>query len=201
MVRFLLVVLITSASFVLVQCQSKYKLSSDTTSYFIADGPGSADTVIVILEGGPKCALDFDINGRAYTEYLHRHSNYLFAAVHQYSTYDDQLCSDEDFTISDADEATRLSTEMLLSTISYFKKRNRVVIVVGQSYGAFIAINSLNKERAQADHYCITAGRFLSNREQLKFQKWGINSGFEEDGTTWIAVSYTHLTLPTNREV
>jgi len=51
-------------------------LPVDTTSLWLGDGDASKDTVLIILEGGPKTHLDYEVEGRTSWEYLPDFKNY-----------------------------------------------------------------------------------------------------------------------------
>ena len=157
----------------------------DTSRLWIGDGNINLDTVLIVGEGGPKRYLDFESNGRVYWEYLSNQDHYYLAVVHQSSTYNSTIFSATDFTLEDALNEVDNTSEILFIAIKYFKDRGKYVVVIGHSYSAFVIPHYLSTRPSLADKYLITGGRFDANLEQTAYQLKGLNSGFEEDGTTF----------------
>ncbi|MEL6811367.1 MAG: hypothetical protein AAFP76_08545 [Bacteroidota bacterium] len=157
----------------------------DTTQLWIGEGAMDRDTVFIAADGGPKNQLDYDFNGKTQWTYVPGFKNYIFVNVHQSSTYNPEIFNwTKEFTLEDGIREVDNSSEMLYRAIKYFKDRNKYVIVVGHSYGAFVIPHYLATRPSLADTYLVTGGRLIADSLQTFYQLKGFNSGFEEDGKT-----------------
>lgn len=160
-------------------------LPVDTTKLWVGEGPMTRDTVLIAADGGPKNQLDYASNGKTQWTYLPGFKNYIFANVHQSSTFNPDIFDwNYEFTLEDGKREVDNSSEMLYRTIKYFKDRNKYVIVIGHSYSAFVIPHYLATRPSLADTYLVTGGRLIADSLQTFYQLKGFNSGFAEDGKT-----------------
>jgi len=162
-------------------------LPKDTTQLWVGEGSMDRDTVFIAADGGPINHLGYMSNGKTQWTYVPGFKNYIFANVHQASTYNPEIFNwKNEFTLKDGIREVDNSSEILYRTIKYFKDRKKYVIVVGNSYSAFVIPHYLATRPSLADTYLITGGRLTADSLQTYFQLKGFNSGFEEDGKTLI---------------
>lgn len=162
-------------------------IPTDTTRLWIADGNTKSDTVLVICQGGPTDVLTYAKKGRTNYRYIPGYSNYNIVYVHQAQTINPTMFSyANDFILNMAKSETEKSIEFLFRTIEYFKNRKKTVIVIGNSYGAYLIANYLANRTDRADKYYAIAGRIDDNLQILEQHTRGFNGSFKEDGHTYI---------------
>jgi len=158
----------------------------DTTKLWLRDSFIEKDTVLIIGEGGPKISLDFQQKGTVYWEFYKKFHNYQTVVIHQSTTYNTSIFGAKNFTLKDAEVEIKNTTEMLYRAITYFKNKNKYVVVAGHSYSAYIIQNHLVNNGNMADKYIISCGRIITDSLRLTYQKKGINLDYEKDGKTLI---------------
>lgn len=162
-------------------------LPNDTTQLWAKDGNLESDTVLIICQGGPSKALTFVEKGKTSYRYIPNYSNYYIAYLHQAQTLNNKMFDfNGQFTIEMAKKEVDNTSEILYRALDFFKKRNKTLIVIGTSYGAYIIPNYLSKKPSLADKYVIIAGRIDDNKQMLDQHLRGFNGEFEEDGITYI---------------
>ena len=90
------------------------------------------------------------------------------------------------FSIEMANKEVDNTSEMLYQTIKYFKNRNKTVIVIGTSYGAYIIPNYISTRPSIANKYYLLAGRIDGNSEMVNQHLNGFNGEFKEDGISYV---------------
>lgn len=159
----------------------------DTTELWIEDGNPKSDTVIIICQGGPSKQLTFVEKGRTSYRYIPNYSNYRIAYLHQAQTWNKAIFNFQDeFTLEMAEKEIQNSSEMLHRAVRYFKSKQKVVIVIGTSFGAYIIPNYISSRPAIADKYILIAGRIDDHPKMLEQHQKGLNGEFKEDGLTYI---------------
>jgi len=129
-------------------------LSNDVSDLFFAEGNLEADTVWIYEQGGPSGILD-----EKNLELFPNHDNVTKVYVHQVLTYNNSLYTSQ-LTELEAEKETDVNTEILHRIITHFKSKNKKVIVIGHSYGAFVVTRYLaHKGNSSADKFIIMAGR------------------------------------------
>lgn len=172
-------------------------LPQDTTLLWLGEGSLESDTVLLINEGGPKTQLDFEFNGKTQWAYLPKYFNYYRANLHQVLSYNKEIVKFEgQFTRAMAEKEIDNNSEILYRAFKYFKDRNKTVIVIGHSFGAFTIPHCMATRPLEADGYLLTGGRIDDDLERSKYFLKGYNSRMAEDGVTII---YPDTTKAPNR--
>ena len=172
---------------------SKTIFPKDTTQLWLGEGNIKSDTVLILCEGGPATMINFDIDGKSIWRYLPDYRNYYKVFVHQAQTYNRTMFDfKRQFTLKDAQTEVDNTIEMLNQAIQYFKSRNKTVIVIGHSYGAFVILGYLTQKEEMADKYILSAVRLNPHPKQVAYHLKGFNEGFEADGKTFIEPDTTN---------
>lgn len=162
-------------------------LPQDTTRLWITDGNIESNTTVIICQGGPSKQLTFQEKGRTSYRYIPNYSNYNIVYLHQAQTYNPDIFNFKQiFSIEMAEKEVDNTSEILYRAIKYFKNKNKIVIVIGTSYGAYIIPNYISTRPSLADKYYVLAGRIDGNSEMVKQHLNGFNGEFEEDGVSYI---------------
>ncbi len=162
-------------------------LPQDTTQLWVNDGNMDSDTILIICQGGPSRYLTFVEKGRTSYRYIPNYSNYYVAYLHQAQTLNKKIFNYTDhFTLEMAQKEVDNTSEILYRALHYFKLRDKTVIVIGTSYGAYIIPNYLSTRPSLADQYVILAGRIDDDEQILEQHLKGFNGIFEEDGITYL---------------
>lgn len=172
----------------------------DTTSLWLAEGPVTADTILIIGEGGPHNALDFEWGGETVWSGLPNYKNYYRAHILQSTMLNKQIYENtKGFSEEDGELEANNSTEILDRAVRYFKERGKVVLVVGSSLSAWIMLDHLSKADLLADSYVISSGRLKANETMVQYHALGHNVIFEEDAQT-IRIPDTNYRNPVKTE-
>lgn len=159
---------------------------NDTTQLWIGEGNMESDTVLLINEGGPSSQLDFEYNGKTQWSHLPNFFNYYRAHVHQIGTFNKEIFNfKNEFTRAMAEKEVDNNSEILYRAFQYFKDRNKTIIVIGHSFGAFTIPHCMATRPMEADNYIITAGRIDDHLVRSEYFLKGYNSRFEKDGVTF----------------
>lgn len=126
-------------------------------SLYEAVGNRNADTVLVFAQGGPAPGLD-SIGFGLLTEGLDLDAVYVLN-VHQAQTLDPETFTMADIDFDAAIAADDESVRILGDIVTHFQSRNKRVVVLGISYGAFLVQDLLSKQGNLADAYVIVVGR------------------------------------------
>lgn len=157
----------------------------DTTALWLSEGPLSADTVLIIGEGGPHNALDFEWGGETVWSGLPDYHSYYRAHILQSTMLNKRIYENtKGFSLEDGELEADNSTEILSRAVRYFKDRNKVVLVVGSSLSAWVMLDHISKTDLLADSYVISSGRLKANETMVQYHAQGHNVIFEEDATT-----------------
>ena len=160
----------------------------DTTKLWVTDGNIKSDTTLIICQGGPSRQLTFIEKGRTSYRYIPSYSNYNIVYLHQAQTYNPEIFNFKStFSIEMANKEVDNSSEMLYRAIKHFKIKNKTVIVIGTSYGAYIIQNYISTRPSIADKYYVLAGRIDGNSEMVEQHLNGFNGGFKEDGISYVS--------------
>ena len=159
------------------------KLPKDTTKLWLSHGNPKSDTVIIFCQGGPKGTLTFEEHGRTSLRYLPKYKEYKIVYLHQAQTFNkDILRYKIAFTSQMAEKEVANTSEMLFRAIKYFKDKDKKVIVIGNSYGAYVVTNYLATKPSLADEYVIVAGRIDDDPNAVMFHAKGLNGGYDKTG-------------------
>ncbi len=162
-------------------------LPSDTTALWLSDGDVASDTVLISCQGGPTSSLGFQREHKSSLRYLPAYKRYHTAFLHQSQTINPEVYSrDQAMTIDDAHHEVAMTSEILNRAVQYFKKRQKTVIVVGISYGAFVVQHYLSTHASEADRYVIIGGRLDMTEAMVDETLAGWAGHFEEDGSTYV---------------
>ena len=146
----------------------------------------SSDTVILIAQGGPEKSLGIIEKGRTRYRYIPGYDEYTIGYVHQAQTLDLSFWDKGlEFSKKDARAAMELSVSMLVDAAAQSRENGKRVIVIGHSYGAFLALQALVDEGVFADQVIISAGRLQTPSEMISDHDKGVTGSFAEDGTTY----------------
>jgi|GEM_PF-3006229 len=157
----------------------------DTTALWLAEGPLTADTVLIIGEGGPHNALDFEWGGETVWSGLPDYKSYYRAHILQSTMLNKHIYENtKGFSEEDGELEADNSTEILNRAVRYFKERGKVVLVVGSSLSAWVILDHVSKANLMADSYVISSGRLKANETMVQYHALGHNVIFEEDATT-----------------
>lgn len=157
----------------------------DTTLLWLAEGPIAADTVLIIGEGGPHNALDFEWGGETVWSGLPNYKSYYRAHILQSTMLNKSIYENtKGFSDEDGELEADNSTEILDRAVEYFKDRNKVVLVVGSSLSAWVILDHISGARLLADSYVISSGRLKANETMVQYHALGHNVIFEEDAET-----------------
>jgi pimeloyl-ACP methyl ester carboxylesterase len=158
---------------------------TDTTALWVTHGQKESDTVLIICQGGPSDSLGIIAKGKTPYRYIPGYGNYNIAYLHQAQTYDPAIFS-KDLTLWEAEKAIEHTAEMLHRATVYFKNRDKTVVVIGNSFGAYIIPRTLTHFPALADRYVVLAGRLTDPDPIVKQHVKGFNGEYHEDGSTYV---------------
>lgn len=157
----------------------------DTTLLWLSEGPAAADTVLIIGEGGPHNALDFEWGGETVWSGLPDYKRFYRAHILQSTMLNKSIYENtKGFSEEDGELEADNSTEILNRAIQYFKQRDKVVLVVGSSLSAWVILDHLSNGEFLADSYVISSGRLKANETMVQYHAQGVNVIFEEDAKT-----------------
>lgn len=131
--------------------------SADVSDWYEGVGNPDADTVIVNTQGGPLVELASD-ELRDITDLLDLETTYV-VNVHQEQTLDPDRFTTQDLAFDEAKAADAASVDRLAAVVQHFVDEDRPVIVLGISFGAFMAQELLATQGNIADGYVILVGR------------------------------------------
>ncbi|MBX2877910.1 MAG: hypothetical protein KTR30_37675 [Saprospiraceae bacterium] len=158
---------------------------ADTTALWLSEGPLTADTVLIIGEGGPHNALDFEWRGETVWSGLPQYKSYYRAHILQSTMLNKQIYENtKGFSEENGELEADNSTEILNRAVRYFKERGKVVLVVGSSLSAWVMLDHISKADLLADSYVISSGRLKANETMVQYHAMGHNVIFEEDAKT-----------------
>lgn len=126
-------------------------------SLYEAAGNRDADTVLVFAQGGPAVGLDSTGFGLL-TGGLDLDAVYALN-VHQAQTREPGTFTMADIDFDAAVAANDESVRILGEVVTHFQSRDRRVVVLGISYGAFLVQDLLATQGNVADAYVIVVGR------------------------------------------
>ena len=130
------------------------QLPSDTSELYSERRRTDNDTVLVYIQGGPKNVLT-----RNNLTFLPNNLRYNQIQVHQVQTYNPTLI-DSVLTAEAVKLETDVSIEIINRVIQYFKTRDKIVVVFGNSYGGWLLLRYLSIFGSNnADKFIITAAR------------------------------------------
>ena len=165
----------------------KTELPKETTKLWLTDGNTQSDTVIIFCQGGPDKSLAFEEHGKSSLRYLPKYKEYQIAYLHQAQTFNTEMFNYQgDFTSEMAEKEVANTSEILFRAIKYFKNKKKKVIVIGNSYGAYVVTNYLATKPSLADKYIIVAGRIDDGVEAVRQHQKGLTGGYDETGKTFI---------------
>lgn len=158
---------------------------TDTTALWVTDGRKESDTTLIICQGGPSDSLGIIAKGKTPYRYIPKYNSYNIAYLHQAQTYDPAIFS-KNLTLQEAEKAIEHTAEMLHRATVYFKNRDKTVVVIGNSFGAYIIPRTLTHFPALADRYVVLAGRLTDPEPIVKQHLKGFNGEYHEDGLTYV---------------
>lgn len=171
-------------------------LPQDIEMLWLSEGNESSDTVLLVCQSGPKAKLEFAEKRRSSHKYLPNFREYQIVHLHQAQTWNAEIYTYEDvFNYSMAERENRKSTEILARAIKHFKKRGSTVLVIGESFGAYLISSYLANYESKADGYIVLGARLDSHLQQTHQQVNGHNGKFKPDGITYIPESDSDISM------
>lgn len=162
-------------------------LPADTTALWLSPDSLIRDLVIIDCPGGPDSTLEYRPRNRARYRYLSNYDEISVISLHQAQSFNTSMYRyTDEFSMEDARYEVDITVEMLNRAIDYFKSRDKKVIVVGTSYGAFVVQNYLLNEPAKADQYIILSGRLDIDQVMVEETMNGNSGSFLDDGRTYV---------------
>jgi pimeloyl-ACP methyl ester carboxylesterase len=143
-------------------------IPEDVTKLFRVLNNVESDTVWIIEQGGPL--HEFDPLAYASFEHYPGRDDVRVVQVHQTLTLNHDLAErDGDWLLADLQAEVDVSVEILDRTIKHFKAQDKHVVVIGHSYGAFLAARYLALRGPEAaDRYLLMAGRLDMPEEVVR---------------------------------
>ena len=134
-------------------------LPADVTELFRVFGNSDAATVWIFEQGGPSHTLLE--NPYLYISGYPVYQEIQFVQVHQTLTLNHDLAARHaELSLTELQAEVDVSVEILRRTIVHFKAQGKKVVVVGYSYGAFLATRYLAADGpGAAARYVLIAGR------------------------------------------
>lgn len=132
-------------------------IPADDTELFEVYGNPDSDTVWIFEQGGP--IHEFDPSAYDSFTYYPGRDDVQFVQVHQTLTLNHDLAErDGEWPLADLQAEVDVSVEILDRTIKHFKARDKRVVVIGHSYGAFLVARYLALRGPEAaDRYLLMA--------------------------------------------
>ena len=160
---------------------------ADTTKLWISDGNPKSDTVVIFCQGSPDRFLTFEEQGKSRLRYLPNYKDYNIAYLHQAHTFNQEIYNYAgEFTTEMAGAAATDTTEMLDPAIKYFKNKNKKVIVIAESYGAFVVNDYLASGDSLADKYVIVSSRIDIDLDVVNRNRKGFGGKFDNTGRIFV---------------
>ena len=185
---FLFYLILAGGTSLAAETYPKTILPEDTTQLWVSEGMENSDTVLILCQGGPKDHLSFEKKGKVIWRYLPNYERKNIVHLHQAQTLNSALFDFEgDFTKKIANQEVKTTSEILFRAVQYFKNRNKTVIVIGHSYGAFCVIHCLAHHIPSADSYVISAGRIIDNPLAIQTFLAGRNGSYKKAGKKFVA--------------
>ena len=162
-------------------------LPNNVTNLWVSDGNTESDTVVLFSQGGPDDNLTFEKQGKSRLRYLPGYKNMHIAYVHQAQTFNKTILnSSVRLTRDQAKYEIEKTVDMLDLAVKHFRSRKKNVIVIGNSYGAFIVTNYLATRAPLADSYFILAGRVDDDLRLVEQHFSGRAGRYNETGESFI---------------
>ncbi len=154
------------------------ELPQDIKDLIYFTGDEKASTVLISVPGGPSTEFGTDLVD--YISATFNTTDILNVTVHQAQTINPDIVSGNDITLDQAVTFNTESIETLFKVIKYFKDQDRVVYVLGVSFGAFITQELIAKNGIDsADKYLIISSRLDMNDVIWQGAAEGREGGFE----------------------
>ena len=135
-------------------------LPTNVSEHMVVLGNTNSETILINTQGGPMTSLQM----YEYLYMIHQagilpKDSLLFVNVHQYQTLRTKEFETGLINYEDAKKFDEESTKYLAETVKYFKNKDRKVVVLGISFGAFVVEDLLTNYEPIADKYIIVVGR------------------------------------------
>lgn len=114
-------------------------IPDDITKLYASRGDQASDTVWIFLQGGPDFKNNFELeaentDGKPYDFFDDDLKVYPYQVQH----INKEMKMFNDFNYEDAQKETKLALEIVRRVVQHFDKQNKVVYLIGHSYGAFL---------------------------------------------------------------
>lgn len=150
-------------------------------------GNPNSDTVIIHTQIGPMVDLLTEEFKSIFTQVGGLDdSKYFVINIHQSQTLNPKRFLEKEISFDQAKVIDKESSRMLKDLVSYFKSENKVVYVVGLSFGAFAGIDFIAEYGNIADGYLFMVGRLDMTEAVWQSFSQGISATFKEDASTVI---------------
>lgn len=158
------------------------KLPDGVEQLFDAGGDKDQDTVWVFLQGGPDVKKNFELEAEAtdqdYDFFL---DDYRVYPV-QTQQLNESLKTAENFSFDDSKKESELNAKIVKDVVQHFKDQQKVVYLIGHSYGAFLLQKVLADYGNIADANAVLNGRLAMEEVVWKNFKDGKFVGFDNKG-------------------
>lgn len=171
------------------------------TELYVGFGNENYDTVIINAQGGPTTELliadYFDIFKKVISE----NKNTYTVNVHQYQTKNVDKIIDKEITFEQAKEFDKETIEMFHKAVLEFKEKNKSIIIVGISFGAFVVQSYIEKYGLEdIDGVAIFVGRLNFEEEFWKTFSEG-QFAIYKNGVTIEKATDEESGMPTENEI
>lgn len=133
------------------------KLPDGVELLFDARGDKDQDTVWVFLQGGPDYKKNFELEAEATSKDYDFFLDDLRVYPIQTQQINESLKTAENFTFEDSRKESELNAKIVKDVVQHFKDQNKVVYLIGHSYGAFLL------QKVLADYGNISNGNAVLN--------------------------------------
>ncbi len=145
-------------------------------------GDKASDTVWVFLQGGPDFKMNYELESESSDKPYDYFLDDLRVYPYQIQHLNKSIRSATDFTYEDAIIDTDLSIKITKDVIMHFKNQNKVVYLIGHSYGAFMTQKILADYGNIADKSAVLNCRLNIEKSVREGFKMGKVITYNENG-------------------
>lgn len=130
-------------------------LPSQIEQLYELRGDKTMDTVWVFLQGGPDFKMNYELEKESSQVEYDFFTDDLRVYPYQIQQLNTSLKTATDFTFEDALKESDLSVKIVKDVVTHFKNQNKVVYLIGHSYGAFLTQKVLADYGSIADRNAV----------------------------------------------
>lgn len=162
----------------------KTVIPTDINKLFESSGNVNSDTVWVFVQGGPTMDREKNLDDKdenkntAYPFFTDDYIVYPFQAHHLNS----KIATSKEFTFEDAKVESATTAEIVKNVVEHFTSQNKVVYLIGHSYGSFVVNEVLATYGSIARKTISLNGRLDMDEEVWKAFSRGEEYLFDKDG-------------------